>query len=288
MLKIFLHIIRWPNLAMVALIQYLIYLRLLSSDHSLMALNDFICLCLITILIAASGYVINDYYDSDIDSVNRPDRWIAGNTWSKEKVRYAYYVLVASGGLLSIFLGWKLSLIAYVFIYPVAILGLWLYSYRLKCIPVAGNVWVSLFCAGVVVIVALPDWLLSNAEVISVHLWYYTSFAFLTTWYREVIKDLEDVTGDTHASCQTLVVRYGIKTGKIVAIMLGVSLMAALYTWDLLDSGSTLRLFFTILQGAVIASMAFIWWASDRTFFRYASLVVKMVMVAGTSILLMI
>lgn len=273
---------------MVAVIQYLIYRRLLSSDLSFMASGDFICLCLITILIAASGYVINDYYDSDMDSVNRPGQWIAGNTWSKEKVRYLYFVLVASGGLLSIYLGWKLSLSTYVFIYPVAILGLWLYSYRLKCIPVAGNVWVSLFCAGVVVIVALPDWLQGNSKVISVHLWYYTAFAFLTTWYREVIKDLEDVKGDTLASCQTFVVRYGMKAGKIFTLVLGVLLMAALYAWDLLDSGSTLRLLFTVLQGAVIASMAFVWWARDSAYFRNASFVVKAVMVAGTSMLLII
>jgi 4-hydroxybenzoate polyprenyltransferase len=103
-----------------------------------------------------------------------------------------------------------------------------------------------------------------------------------------VIKDLEDVKGDTVASCQTFVVRYGNKAGKILALVLGVLLIAALYTWDLKHSGSTLRLIFTVLQGAVVASMAFVWWAADNKYFHNASLLVKAVMLAGTSMLLMI
>lgn len=288
MLSNFFNIIRWPNVLMVALIQSLIYHQLLDTSHSVIGLTGFVLLCVITMLIAASGYVINDYYDAPIDRINRPQRWIAGNTWTKRHVLIVYFSLLALGAIISVVLAIRLSMMAYLFIYPIAVIGLWLYSFALKCKPIAGNLWVGLFCAGVVAIVALPDWLAGNQEVISQALWYYCAFGFLTTWYREVVKDLEDVEGDARASCETFVVRYGLLSGKIMALILGVILVAALYAWDTDQSGSTVKLILTIMQGAVIASMAFVWWARDKVYFHHASLVIKGVMLAGTFILLII
>jgi len=288
MLRTFFNIIRWPNVLMVALIQSLIYHQLLISSRSVLGLAGFVLLCIITMLIAASGYVINDYYDAPIDRINRPQRWIAGNTWTNRQVLMVYFSLLALGAVLSIVLAIRLSMIAYLFIYPLAVAGLWLYSFSLKCKPIAGNLWVALFCAGVVAIVALPDGLSGNKEIISQALWYYIAFAFLTTWYREVVKDLEDVEGDSRASCQTFIVRYGLLYGKIMALILGVILIAALYAWDTNQSGSTVKLLFTIMQGAVIATMAFVWWARDNVYFHHASLVIKGVMLIGTSLLLII
>lgn len=288
MLSNFFNIIRWPNLLMVALIQYLIYTQLLVTSRSVLEWNGLALLSIITMLIAASGYVINDYYDAAIDRINRPDRLIAGNAWTIKQVLITYYSLIATGAGISVVLALKLSMLTYLFIYPLAVSGLWLYSYALKCKPVAGNLWVALFCAGVVVIVALPDWLSGHEDIISPDLWYYAAFAFLTTWYREVVKDLEDVEGDARASCQTFIVRYGLLPGKIMALILGVILLTALYAWDIKQSGNTVKLIFTIMHGAIIATMAFIWWARDNVYFHHASLVIKGVMLVGTSLLLII
>ena len=288
MLSNFFNIIRWPNVLMVALIQSLIYYQLLITSRSVLGVTGFVLLCIITMLIAASGYVINDYYDASIDRINRPQRWIAGNTWTKKQVLIVYFSLLALGAIISLVLAIRLSMLTYLFIYPMAVAGLWLYSFTLKCKPIAGNLWVALFCSGVVVIVALPDWLSGNEAIISEALWYYIIFAFLTTWYRELVKDLEDVEGDSRSSCQTFIVRYGLLPGKILALILGVILVAALYAWDIQQTGSTVKLIFTVMQGAIVATMAFVWWARDNTYFHHASLVIKGVMLAGTSLLLII
>ncbi len=286
MLKTFFHIIRWPNLLMLAVIQVVIYIRLLQSDLSVLGLDEIILLISITMLIAASGYVINDYYDARIDSINKPQRWIAGNTWSLKTVMKVYGGLVGVGALMSIILAAKLSLFIYLFIYPVAIAGLWFYSYALKCRPLAGNLWVALFCGGVVSIIALPDVLHGNAEVISTQLWYYSLFAFLSTWYREAIKDLEDMAGDKLEGCNTFPVRFGITYGKIMAIALGLFLITALIAWEMTQTDSLKKLIFTVLEGSVVATTAFIWWSKDHTYFQKASLLIKGVMLAGTLVLL--
>jgi 4-hydroxybenzoate polyprenyltransferase len=272
---------------MVAAIQYLLYQRLL-SPQSLLHTWDFILLCVTTIVIAAAGYTVNDYYDSRIDRINRPDRWIAGNTLSLQIVWKAYIVLIGIGTILSVFLAYKLALWPYMVLYPLAVAGLWFYSYRLKCIPVAGNMWVALFCAGVVLIVAAPDWLLNNRGVINTQLWYYAAFAFLATWYREVVKDLEDIEGDQRDGCQTYAVRYGLPSAKIMAMLLGLFLLAAMYGWDITHTDNTLRLIFTVLQGAIVASMAFVWWAKNNTYYHNASRIVKVVMLGATMVVLIL
>ena len=95
---------------MLAVIQVVIYIRLLQSDLSVLGLDEIMLLISITMLIAASGYVINDYYDARIDSINKPQRWIAGNTWSLKTVMKVYGGLVGVGALMSIILAAKLSL----------------------------------------------------------------------------------------------------------------------------------------------------------------------------------
>lgn len=271
---------------MLAVIQFIIYYRLLQTDMSVLGIPEITLLITITMIIAASGYVINDYYDAQIDSINKPKRWIAGNTWTLKTVLNVFTVLIVTGALLSVVLAYRLSLFNYLFIYPVAIAGLWFYSYALKCKPVVGNLWVALFCGGVVSIIVLPDLLFGNDDVINIQVWYYSLFAFLSTWYREAVKDLEDMVGDQREGCSTFPVRFGLTNGKIMAIVLGLLLITALIAWEMIQTDNLKKLIFTVLEGSVVATTAFIWWSKDHTYFQKASLLIKGVMLAGTLVLL--
>lgn len=279
------NIIRWPNLLMLAGIQLFIYYRLLDPAHSSISYPDLALLILITILIGASGYVINDYYDSAIDPINKPQKWIAGNMWTLDEVKKIYLLLVFTGFCLSIWLASRLDLIKFIFIYPLAITALWLYSYALKCRPVIGNIWVALFCAGVVGIVALPDLLSGKEQIIKPELLYYMVFAFLATWLREIIKDIEDMEGDAAANCKTAVVRYGLKFGKIMMIFVGLLLVTSLLIWDNQQTNQWIDLVLTVLQGFTISAMAMVLWAKTNVYYHHASTVMKLVMTGGTMML---
>lgn len=287
-MKTLLALIRWPNLVLVAIIQTIVFLRLLDGQRSLLSTADVFFLILITVLLAAGGYVINDYYDRDIDKINKPDNWIAGNHWSLKAVLHTYRIITIAGALLSIGVAIHLQLIAYILLYPLAAAGLWWYSAGLKCKPVAGNLWVSLFCAGVVMIIALPDIIKENSEVISIHLWYYALFAFLSTWYREVIKDIEDVEGDRQQGCQTMVVRFGISNAKILSAILGAGLITTMIFWENEQLSSVVKWFLLILRGMILASIAFTWWAKNKSYYHTASTLTKIVMLCGTLLLLLI
>jgi len=286
MLKPIFQIIRWPNLLMLGGIQFLVFSRLTHSMKSVLSNPELICMILITILLAAAGYVINDYYDYEIDKINKPRKWIAGNTWPLQTVRNLYLVLLLTGFLMAIWLALRLDLLKYLFIYPVAAAGLWFYSYSLKCKPIVGNLWVSLFCAGVICIIALPDILLENSIAVKNELWYYAGFAFIATWYREIVKDIEDMEGDAHGNCQTAVVRFGLNNGKWMAVVSGLFLVVSLLIWERQQTMSGIKLMLTILEGFTIGSLAFVWWAKNSTYYHHASTIIKGVMAGGTLILL--
>jgi len=288
MLRQFLHIIRWPNLAMIGVVQGIIYYMLMDTATSILKGIDFLVLSFITMLIAGGGYIINDYYDHQIDAVNKPKKWIAGNVWSLQTVFKSYMIVGIVGGLLSVYLAIKLSLLPFLAIYPVAVGALWMYSYALKCKPLIGNIWVALFCAGVILVIALPDWLTGNDSAIEIHLFYYAAFAFLATWYREIIKDIEDIEGDRRMGCKTFVVRFGVRSGKFLALVIVALLVFAVYYWIGIQTKPSMEVALNILQGFIVTSMAFVWWAKDKTYFYIASLLIKVVMLLGTIVLLLL
>ncbi|MEO6133395.1 MAG: geranylgeranylglycerol-phosphate geranylgeranyltransferase [Saprospiraceae bacterium] len=285
-IKNLIYIVRLPNLIMLAGIQALIYFRLLDPEKMHLSMSLFFGLSFITVLIAAGGYVINDYYDRDIDKINKPGKVIAGTQWSLPEVKILYFILVCMGAILSVIFSLQLNLAAYLFIYPIAVCGLWFYSFALKCWPVLGNLWVALFCAGVVGIVVLPDRILNNTQHIKIEVWYYIAFAFLSTWYREVVKDIEDMEGDKEAGCNTFLVSFGVNAGKMMALILCLFLITSLIVWDSSQSNRWIKSGLVALQGLTVASMAFVWWARNNTFYHYASNVIKLVMLLGTALLL--
>ena len=282
----FFRIIRWPNLLMIAGIQALVFMKLMDHMGSMLYIEEVTGFIIITMIIGAAGYVINDYYDSRIDSINKPERWIAGNTWSLAKVMRFYKWLVVIGAICSLALAFRLEMLMYFPIYLLAIVGLQLYSAKLKCIPVLGNLWVSIFCAGVVLIVAVPDIVNGTPDVLYPSFWPYVLFAFLTTWYREMIKDLEDLQGDKEMNCKTFVVRFGDKAGKYFSFVIAVVLWITLYWWENLQVSSYAASGLWIIQVAVILSMYFIWRAQFSGDYRKASIMVKIIMVMGTLLLL--
>lgn len=285
-MKSLLLLIRWPNLLMLAGIQTLVFFRLLDWKSSVLSPVDLMMLVGVTVLIGAGGYIINDYYDAAIDQINRPDKWVAGNTWSLIRVRNYFLYVSLLGFIIATALAFRLHLLPYLVIYVLAVLGLWLYSSRLKCIAVAGNVWVSLFCAGVIVAVALPDLILDNEIVIKQGLWFYAVFAFLATWLREIVKDLQDMNGDKENHCNTAAVRWGEKWSKVIATIVALILSLVIGKWKSLLENEGLQLAFTVLTSALLCVVLFAWFSENSNRYKYQSMLVKFIMLMGTFLLL--
>ncbi|MCB0551331.1 MAG: UbiA family prenyltransferase, partial [Phaeodactylibacter sp.] len=208
MLRALLRLVRFPNLAIVALAQYLIYYILLLpafQQYNLEPILDdahFSLLVAVTVFITAGGYVINDIIDFRIDLVNRPDKVVINRQIRVQSAYWLYFCFNLMGFLLALYLSFHVECIPLANLFPLAVALLFLYSTYLKRQALVGNLLIALFCAGVAGIVWFAEReafreLIEQAPALagrigSIISWY-MAFAFLSTMFREVVKDMEDV-----------------------------------------------------------------------------------------------
>ena len=238
--------LRLPNILIILGTQVIVYFGLirpaLKRNDILSALNnfDFITMFLITSIITISGYIINDILDIGSDKVNRKSKKNIGKSISLKTSKLIYLVLFLLGFVLSFIYALEHHVMHLLFIYPVAFALLAFYSYKLKSTPLAGNVLVSLFSAAVVAILILFDHsALQTLKVIN-QLAYssvllilnaFILFAFLCSFFREVVKDIEDYDGDHSFGLNTTAVFFGKRRTRSISLGLGIIMLVALATW---------------------------------------------------------
>ena len=203
----FIKLARIGNLLIIVFAQYITsifltdqytYWKNYFTDISLFLLS------LSSVLIAASGYLINDYYDVKIDYINKPERVVVGKVIKRRVVMVAHTVINFFG----IIIGLIVSPFVAILNFGSALL-LWLYSNQLKRLPLIGNFAVGLLTGLSIYIVAI----LYNST--NVYILVYALFAVGYTIIRELIKDMEDVKGDEAFGCNTFPVAYGLRASKI-------------------------------------------------------------------------
>lgn len=212
----FIRLIRWPNLAIIVFTQYftrffLIRDKPLTISHllAIVAERNLFIITLSTVLIAASGYIINDYYDIKIDLINKPQRVVIGRYIKRRWALLINQIFNCSGILLGLLVNRKVALINLF-----AVFCLWLYANKLKRLAFWGNLMVAILTGFSLLILAVyyPG---HQREV-----WVYASFSFFITLIREIIKDMEDLKGDEKHGCKTLPIIWGIARTKMLVYTL--------------------------------------------------------------------
>lgn len=239
----FLRLVRWPNLVFIALTQLLFYycLQLPSFNvngvvypHKL-SWPLFACISLSSVLIAAAGYVINDYFDLNIDRLNKPDKLIVDKLIRRRWAILWHLGLSAAGVLLGVWVGLKTGnhLIGPANLMCVVLL--WVYSTSLKKKMLIGNILISLLTAWVVLVIwfceirigkTYPGFTAVQTRIYKFGV-LYASFAFIISLIREVVKDMEDMYGDEKYGCRTMPIVWGINASKLFIVTWMVVLTAA-------------------------------------------------------------
>jgi 4-hydroxybenzoate polyprenyltransferase len=209
----FFALIRFTNLIILFFTQFLIKAFIISKNEKWRAIfsdSHFFILSLSTLLVAAGGYIINDYYDIKIDLVNKPGKLIVGKFISRRMALIWHLSLSFTGIVAGFYNGTIIGTI-----HLCAAFILWLYSNRLKRLPLAGNLSVAFLSALSVFLLAVLY--RQNYEIIVV----YSLFAFYISLIREIIKDMEDIRGDAVFGCRTLPIIWGFrKTKKLILLIL--------------------------------------------------------------------
>lgn len=240
-------LIRLPNLLLVALTQFIINFQIIHPGIDALLITSrfgdfhFYLLLVVTLLITASGYIINDIHDVPSDEVNKPGKLLIGKHISISTAYWLYFCFCISGYMLALYLAYYIERLHYVNIYLLAMGALYAYSVYFKKKPLTGNIIVALLCAGVSGILFLAEYdalAFANTknpgyyQYVSIIIGAYAAFAFLSTLFREIVKDLEDTEGDAIANYRTAPVAWGIPATRLAAMLSGLLwLLALLACW---------------------------------------------------------
>lgn len=164
----------------------------------------------------AAGNVINDYFDYNIDLINKPERPIPSGRISLNAGRNYGYLLFLLGTVCGFLISYITSNWIPFIIVLISDVILYLYAYKLKAMPLIGNITVG-FMTGFGFV--FGGFTLNNPTIILTSL-YLGFFAFVMTTARELVKDIEDMEGDKSEGAKTLPILYGEKITAALAVIL--------------------------------------------------------------------
>jgi 4-hydroxybenzoate polyprenyltransferase len=246
-------------------------------------------------MIAAAGYIINDYFDVRIDKVNKPQRMVI-DKGVKRRVAIGAHTVI---NILAVLLGFLVSLSIgngkLVIFHIVCATGLWFYSTTFKRKFLIGNLVIAVFTALVPLIIGIYElepfrhtFVFSDGTHFHLiaHVVTISFFAFITTLLREILKDMEDMEGDREYGCKTMPIVLGVKTTKWIVIGLSAATMAGLayiqYRMRVVPHYLFTFGYFTI---ALLFPLIFLIWktlrAETKKEFRFAGNTAKFIMLTG-------
>jgi 4-hydroxybenzoate polyprenyltransferase len=235
-----------------------------------------------TVIIAAGGYIINDYFDVHMDEINKPGKNIVGKIISGKSARVWFYIFSLTGTLTGLYVAIEISKPVIGLIPFFTAVSLFMYSSFYKRRFLSGNLIVALLCALSVLIVGLyePEFYPNFS-----FLFWFAIPAFLLTMIREMIKDIEDIDGDELSQCKTVPIVLGInKTRIIICILLIMNAAYLLYILSKNFYGNKVISFWS-LTGFFILPLAGLFYlvitASGKRDYHYASIYTKILMSAG-------
>ena len=230
----FFRLVRWPNLIFIVITQILFHYCIYQPLYDSSKAYQLAWLMLASVCIAGGGYIINDYFDLNIDRINKPGKNVIGKLISRRWAIF-WHLSLSITGVLATILAVGLHKWYLVFSNIICVILLWLYSTSFKRQLLIGNIVISLLTSWTILILffaVVPfSAAFDNEDLITVKFFrisfLYAGFAFIISVIREAIKDVQDMIGDERYGCVTLPIYVGIRGSKIYIAVWLVVLIAA-------------------------------------------------------------
>ena len=285
----FFRLIRIKNLVIIAISQYLIRYALIIPITVSNSLNDlqFFYLVLSTIFIAAAGYIINDYFDTQVDRLNKRNVIIDHSIKRREAI-LLHFVLSGIGVFLGFFLGWRVGISNLGFINLFCSSALWFYSTHFKRAYLSGNLLISLLAALVILIVPLYE-IIPNPTANSKNAFYiicgYAIFAFFTTFIREIIKDFEDAEGDKKMGYTTFAIvseKSAKRSIQFISVLLILTIGAVTAIQILYEAYIAAAYVIVAIEVPFLYFFIKLIKTDDKKGYHHLSQMIKLIMLTGT------
>lgn len=273
-------VIRGYNILIVVIAQYLTSIYILAHDKPVKSVVFDVNLLLLVLASAATiagGYIINNFYDSEKDLINRPiksqlDRLVSQNT----KLSF-YFVL----NFISVIMASYVSFKAVIF-FSIYIFGIWFYSHKLKKLPFVGNLTSAILT--ITPFFAIFMYYKNFEKVIFVH----AIFLFLIISMRELTKDLENLKGDIAQNYITIPVAYGERMSKIMLSALAIITLIPTCLLLFYFEVGYMYLFFYLSLFLLLVFLILLWKSTTKIQYLILHNILKFIILAGVfSILLL-
>lgn len=292
-LKAILTLIRFPNLVFIFLTQiiayYFIIFPAVTKSSALPTLNfqSSTLLFISTVLIAAAGYIINDYFDMGIDMVNKPHKMTIEKYFSRRRIIIWHILLNILGLLIAGYIAFHFAKFRYLSIQIICILLLLVYSTTFKRKLISGNLMIAILTSLTLYNTALYEpkfhlYDLKNTD--SVSLWTYLLFSFCITLMREIIKDIEDIKGDLVQNCKTIPLVFGINRAKKIIYLIAFILTSIIILSSIYLLHTNIILIISLLIGIVfplLITLFLLWKANTSKQFHQISTYIKIITFIG-------
>ncbi|WP_353779070.1 UbiA family prenyltransferase [Winogradskyella sp. 3972H.M.0a.05] len=266
-------VVRGYNILIIILAQYLTSIFILAHNKPLGKVLFDINLLMLVLASAASiagGYIINNFYDSEKDLINRPQKSMLDRLVSQNTKLSFYFVL----NFLAVICASYVSFNAVLF-FSVYIFGIWFYSHKLKKLPIVGNLTSA-------VLTILPFFAIfmyyKNFEtVIFVH----AVFLFLLISIRELTKDLENISGDMALGYRTIPVVYGERMSKVMlTVLVGLTTIPVYLLVNDFKIGH-MHYYFYLSVMLLLIFLLLLWKSKEKTHYVWLHNILKFIIVAG-------
>ncbi len=306
-LKAFLQVVRWPNLVFIFLTQVAFYFFVVqviykdSPQFLRLHIWLFFLLSIASVLIAAAGNIINDYFDVNMDRINKPEKMVVGKSISPRSAILWHFILSFIGVTISFYVSfemhqrfWWLG-----FCNLIVVLLLVVYSSTFKKKFLIGNVVIALLTAWVIIVIVLSQFQINYApsalfyennikenflKVFRIGMLYAT-FAFIITLIREVVKDMEDYIGDMKNGCKTMPIVWGFPVSKVfiavwTIVLVGLLIVLQFYVLQYYWYFAILYCLIFIIAPLLFSTKVLLA-ASDKVHFNALSNIYKFIILTG-------
>ena len=273
-------VIRGYNILVVVIAQYLTSIYILAPDRPLrevvLDLNLFM-LVLSSAFTIAGGYIINNFYDSEKDLINRPNKSMLDRLVSQNTKLSFYFVL----NFLAVVMASYVSFNAVIF-FSGYIFGIWLYSHKLKRLPFIGNLTSAILTITPFFAIFIYY---RNFETV---IFFHAMFLFLIISMRELTKDLENIKGDLAQNYHTIPVVYGEHVSKAMLTSLALfTLIPGLLLVTYFDIGH-MNYFFYFSMFLLFAFIVLLWKSKTKLHYLILHNILKFIIVAGVFCIVLI
>ena len=273
-------VVRGYNIPIIILAQYLSAVFILAPEkRPLTILLDFnlLIIVLASSLTIASGYIINSFYDSKKDLINRPNKSMLDRLVSQKTKLNVYFTVNFIVAFLAVCVSWRACLFFSVYIFLI-----WYYSHRIKKYAIIGNL-TAAFLA-VLPFFAILLYYKNLYEVIFGH----ACFLFLLLLIREMIKDLENIKGDLVTDYKTIPILYGEAVSKkIITVLILLTIVPIYVLIEIFDVGYMDIYFYSCLI-VLIFFLLSLWKSNTKEQYLLLHNVLKFLIVAGVFCIILI